>query len=139
MIALQILLALTLGLAKASILPRQGGYEPPHCARSGEYIISNCGNATDPIQSILDTLYDALVKAVQHAQSDISSPAYRTFFKDPEFAGMVSDILSQAAAGAAIHPPNTLTDGRCQPSGTRLFESAAPALGHGVSELQCLC
>ncbi|KAI4192734.1 MAG: hypothetical protein LQ346_004187 [Caloplaca aetnensis] len=115
MIALQILIALTLGLAKASVLPRQGGCVPPHCATSGQYIIYNCGTAVGGIQSMLDTLYGALVKAVQDAQSDTMSPAYQTFLKDPEFAASVSDILSNAAAGLAIHPPNALTAGAPSP------------------------
>ncbi|KAL8760682.1 MAG: hypothetical protein Q9184_003151 [Pyrenodesmia sp. 2 TL-2023] len=115
MIALQILITLTLGLAHASILPRQGVCVPPNCAKSGEYIIYNCGTAIGGIQSMLDTLYGALVKAVQDAQSDIPSPAYRTFLKDPESTAMVSSILAQAAGGAAIYPPNPFTDGAPSP------------------------
>ncbi|KAL8922232.1 MAG: hypothetical protein Q9208_005311 [Pyrenodesmia sp. 3 TL-2023] len=78
---------------------------------------------------MLDTLYGALVKAVQDAQSDIPSPAYRTFLKDPESAGMVSDILSQAAAGATIYPPNPYTDGAPSPPVIVCLDRMRPPAG----------
>ncbi|KAL8855346.1 MAG: hypothetical protein Q9178_008000 [Gyalolechia marmorata] len=64
---------------------------------------------------MLDTLYTALVKAVQATESDTISPAYQTVLKDPEFAATVSDILSYAAAGLAIYPPNVFTGGAPSP------------------------
>ncbi|KAL8693008.1 MAG: hypothetical protein Q9224_003842, partial [Gallowayella concinna] len=60
---------------------------------------------------MLETLYPALVEAVQDTQSATTSPAYKTFLKDVEFTATVANILSQAAAGTSIHPPNVLSDG----------------------------
>lgn len=109
-ILLQILLFTLLGSAEARLLPRDG-CQPPHCVKSGEYAIYNCGTATGGVKAMLDTLWGALLQATQDAESETMSPAYQTFLKDPESKAMVSNILAQSAAGAAVHPPNVLTNG----------------------------
>ena len=60
---------------------------------------------------MLKTIYDASIQAIQDAESSSMSPAYRTFFKDPENTAFVSNILVNVSAGAAVHPPNAYTDG----------------------------
>lgn len=60
---------------------------------------------------MLETLWGALIQATQDAESSTMSPAYQTFFKDPENLAFVSNILAQSSAGAAIHPPTKVNNG----------------------------
>lgn len=78
---------------------------------SGEYAVVNCDTNAASALRMLETLGAALVQATQDAKSDTMSPAYRTFFKDPENKAFVSHILSQCSAGDAIHQQNSFTNG----------------------------
>ena len=79
--------------------------------KSGQYAIVNCGENANSVATMLETLWGALVQATQDAESATMSSAYQTFFKDPENMAFVSNILAQSSAGAAIHPPNQVTNG----------------------------
>lgn len=78
---------------------------------SGEYAIVNCGANANNVVTMLETLWGALIPATQDAESSTMSPAYQTFFTDPENMAFVSNILAQSSAGAAIYPPTQVTNG----------------------------
>jgi len=78
---------------------------------SGEYAIVNCGANAKSVVTMLETLWGALIQATQDSESSNMSPAYQTFFKDPENMAFVSNILAQSSAGAAIHPPTRVNNG----------------------------
>lgn len=61
--------------------------------------------------TMLETLWGAVLKATQDAESSTTSDAYLTFFKDPENKAFVSNILAQVSEGAAIHPPTSVNNG----------------------------
>ena len=79
--------------------------------KSGQYAIVNCGEHADTVVTMLQTLWGALIDGIRDVELPPTSPAYRTFFKDPENMAYVDNILAYAAAGAAIHPPNVWTNG----------------------------
>lgn len=78
---------------------------------SGEYAIVNCGANSNNVVTMLETLWGALIQATQDAESSAMSPAYQTFFTDPQNMAFVSNILAQSSAGAAIHPPTKVNNG----------------------------
>ena len=78
---------------------------------SGNYAIVNCGERATIIVKMLETLWSALIQATQDAESSTMSPAFQTFFKDPENMAFVSNILAQSSAGEAIHPPTKVNNG----------------------------
>ena len=79
--------------------------------KSGTYAIYNCGQNANRAIQMLETLYGALIPAIQDAQSTPMSPAYQAFFKDPENSAYVSDILVNVSSGAAIHPRTPFSNG----------------------------
>ncbi|MCJ1450198.1 hypothetical protein MMC28_000527 [Mycoblastus sanguinarius] len=86
--------------------------EPFDVSKSGEYAVVGCGSANAAnVVDLLETLWSALLPAIQDAESATPSRAYQTFFKNVEYASYVSNVLANVSTGASLYPPTKFTNG----------------------------
>ena len=73
---------------------------------SGPYSVTNCKSNTTPVVNLLNQLYTALQPVIADAKSQIPSPAYKAFFKDPASAPFVTTLLTNVTTGPPLTTPS---------------------------------